>query len=273
LRDILPILRQLDAIKAIEDLRSRLRAIEEQSEQGGWYVTKERLLRWKESGKRVIAAHFKRSEEAKFERAISDTIQYEGLRFDAADGYLVALLESIERDPGSILLEDSPVEGPAPATSPERPKVIQTKRIFVVHGSDERNLLRLERLLKDRFGLEPVILRYMPGQGRTLIEKFEEEAEGCVYAIVLVSPDDQVVVTGSTNPQQYAQARPNVVFELGWFHGRLGRARVCILFKRGTKLHSDLEGISRIEFAENVEEKILEIEKELKAAGLLSTPD
>jgi predicted nucleotide-binding protein len=88
-----------------------------------------------------------------------------------------------------------------------------------------------------------------------------------VYAFVLLTPDDQI----ATPDGQYTQARPNVVFELGWFHGRLGRSQVVILFKKGTKLHSDLEGISRIEFAESVEEKLIDIERELKAAGLLST--
>lgn len=67
--------------------------------------------------------------------------------------------------------------------------------------------------------------------------------------------------------KQHAQARPNVIFELGWFYGRIHREKVCILHKRGTKLHSDLEGISLIEFEDNVEDKVNEIERELKAAG------
>lgn len=45
--------------------------------------------------------------------------------------------------------------------------------------------------------------------------------------------------------------------------------RVHILFKRGTQIHSDLAGVSRIEFNESVEEKVLDIEQELRAAGLI----
>jgi predicted nucleotide-binding protein len=118
--------------------------------------------------------------------------------------------------------------------------------------------------------LRPIVLRYHPGKGRTLIEKFEQEAQDACYAIALLTPDDLVEVSGT---HQF-QARPNVLLELGWFFGRLGRARVCILFKKGTKIPSDLDGISRIEFSESVEEKVLEIEAELGAAGLLqaSTP-
>jgi len=46
------------------------------------------------------------------------------------------------------------------------------------------------KMLRGRFHLEPVILRYKPGRGRALIEKFEEEARSCSFAFVLMSPDD-----------------------------------------------------------------------------------
>ena len=141
----------------------------------------------------------------------------------------------------------------------------KTKKVFIVHGHDERNLLRLQRLLRDRFHLEPIVLADQPGRGRTLIKKFEDEAESCSFAFVLLTPDDQV----ATPKGEYTQARPNVVFELGWFFARLGRSRVLLLLKPGTKIHSDLDGVSRIEFNENIEEKFLELEAELKEAGLL----
>ena len=57
-----------------------------------------------------------------------------------------------------------------------------------------------------------------------------------------------------------------VSVELGWFYGRLGRQRV---WKRGTQIHSDLDGISRLEFTDSVEEKRDEIERELVAAEVV----
>ena len=105
-----------------------------------------------------------------------------------------------------------------------------------------------------------------PGKGRTLIEKFEDEAQRAAFAVVLMTPDDQVSIDDDT----YAQARPNAIFELGWFYGRLGRDRVCILFREGTSIHSDLDGISTIKFQKSVREKIDEIEKELMAAEILT---
>jgi predicted nucleotide-binding protein len=128
------------------------------------------------------------------------------------------------------------------------------------------NLLRLKEMLTERWNLEPIVMSGRPGKGRTLIEKFEDEAQRAVYAIALMTPDDVV----SIDDDIYTQARPNVVFELGWFYGRLRRDRVCILFKKGTHIHSDLEGIERIEFTESVREKFTEIENELVASGILT---
>jgi predicted nucleotide-binding protein len=68
---------------------------------------------------------------------------------------------------------------------------------------------------------------------------------------------------------EYRQSRPNVFFELGWFYGRIGRENVCILFKEGTKIHSDLNGISLIQFDKDISNKNLEIELELKEANLI----
>ena len=120
--------------------------------------------------------------------------------------------------------------------------------------------------MRDRWGLEPVVLSGEPGRGRTLIEKFEQEAQRAVFALALMTPDDLVGAGGS----EYAQARPNVVFELDWFYGRLGRSRVCIVLKESTKIHSDLDGISRIQFRETVNEVIDQLERELIDAGVLT---
>ena len=61
------------------------------------------------------------------------------------------------------------------------------------------------------------------------------------------------------------------VIELGWFYGRLGRERVCILFKKGTRIHSDLDGINRIPFGRSMTEVAIELETELRVANLLSS--
>ncbi len=164
------------------------------------------------------------------------------------------------------LAEIDAIEGEGTLPAPPRP-ALQGNAVFIIHGHDEANLHRLRDLIEKRFKLHPVIMKWEAGKGRVMIEKFEQEAARCKYAFALLTPDDQIVATDG----EYTQARPNVVFELGWFYGRLGRTNVAILLKKGTELHSDLDGISQITFVESVEEKFLDIERELQAAGLLST--
>ena len=81
---------------------------------------------------------------------------------------------------------------------------------------------------------------------------------------MLLTHDDII----NTSDANYAQARPNVLFELGWFYGRLGRKNVCIIMKEGTKIHSDLDGISRIKFVDKIRPEFEYIQKELRNAKL-----
>lgn len=142
----------------------------------------------------------------------------------------------------------------------------QGNKVFIIHGRDENNRQRLRTLLKERFNLEPIILQDISGGGRTIIEKLEDEASTAIYAFALLTPDD--VVKEKTD--QYLQARPNVMIEIGWFYGRLGRSRVCLVQKIGTEVPTDLQGVNRVTFADNVDEAYLQIEGELRNAGVIA---
>lgn len=180
--------------------------------------------------------------------------------------FLVSLKDELDQHPGDVVSPVTvPDAGRAPLGGGPGP---DANTVFIIHGHDEANLLRLEKHLGKRWNLTPIVMRGEAGKGRTLIEKFEQEAAPAGFAIALLTPDD-LVKAGDT---EYGQPRPNVVFELGWFCGRLGRSNVCILMRKGTRIHSDLEGISRIEFTDSVEEKVIEIETELKEAKLLGEP-
>ena len=138
--------------------------------------------------------------------------------------------------------------------------------VFIIHGHDEVNTLRLKNLLSDQFNLNPIVMMDKPGKSQSLLEKYEQIASTCSIAFSLMTPDDEIV----SCKLPYFQARPNVIFESGWFVGRLGAPRICLLLKKGTVVHSDIDGISRIHFNENIEEKMLEIQRELEAVGLLN---
>jgi predicted nucleotide-binding protein len=64
-----------------------------------------------------------------------------------------------------------------------------------------------------------------------------------------------------------ARARQNVVFELGFFFGLLGRGRVCAVYESGVELPSDLAGFGRVEFDPARRWKY-EVAKEIHAAGI-----
>lgn len=141
-----------------------------------------------------------------------------------------------------------------------------TKKVFIVHGHDVESALKLRILISERFGLSPVILSEQASKGRSVIEKFEDVAGEASYSFSLLTPDDFI----KKDLNEYSQARPNVLFELGWFYGRLGRDRVSMLVREGTAIPSDLDGIVRIQFKSSIEEKIIDIETELRAAGMLA---
>ncbi len=118
----------------------------------------------------------------------------------------------------------------------------RSSRVFIVHGHDDTLKEQVARTL-GRLGLEPIILHEQPNGGKTIIEKFEKHAD-VGFAVVLLTPDDigaAKPVSGA--PMLTARARQNVIFELGYFAGRLGRDRVVALRKGETELPSDLHGV------------------------------
>lgn len=113
--------------------------------------------------------------------------------------------------------------------------------IFLVHGHDEATKEKVARFL-EKIGLDVIILHEKVNQGMTIIEKFEEYAEQAGFAIVLFTPDDIGHPLGAEDRKQ-PRARQNVVLEMGYFIGRLKRERVCVLYKGGVELPSDILGV------------------------------
>lgn len=116
-------------------------------------------------------------------------------------------------------------------------------RVFIVHGQDDAKKFELESYLHKLLGEEPVILHQEPNAGRVLIEKLEGTAAAVGYAVVLLTGDDvgRAAVLDASDEQ--ARARQNVVFEMGFFIGLIGRQRVAILYEEGVELPSDISGL------------------------------
>ena len=149
----------------------------------------------------------------------------------------------------------------AAAAEPKALPALDGSKVFVVHGHDEAALQAMARFL-EKIGLEAIILREQPDQGRTIIEKFEDCAGDVGFAVVLLTPDDIGGV-----PTAAARARQNVIFELGYFAGKLGRGRACLVRKRDVEIPSDLYGVIYTEMDDGEGWK-LKLVKELIAAKL-----
>lgn len=112
------------------------------------------------------------------------------------------------------------------------------RKVFIVHGHDEGARESVARFL-EQLAFEAVILHEQANQGRTVIEKIE--AHGDVgFAVVLLTPDD---LGGVPAEPPRPRARQNVLLELGYFIGRLGRARVCALKRGDVEVPSDFGGV------------------------------
>jgi predicted nucleotide-binding protein len=135
------------------------------------------------------------------------------------------------------------------------------RAVFVVHGHDEAMKQSVARFL-EKLDLKPIILHEQANKGRTIIEKFEAHSSEVGFAVVLLSPDD---VGGPKDGEMKPRARQNVVLELGYFIGKLGRGKVCALHTGDVELPSDLHGVLWLSYEGDWR---LKLAKEIKEADI-----
>ncbi|HUY47086.1 MAG TPA: nucleotide-binding protein [Streptosporangiaceae bacterium] len=138
------------------------------------------------------------------------------------------------------------------------------RKIFVVHGHDAHLKEVVARFI-ERLGFTAIIIAEQPSAGRTLIEQVEQYSD-VEYAVVLLTPDD-IPATSDSHPEA-ARARQNVVFELGFFVGRLGRSRVHCLRKGNTQIFSDIDGVIWTPADDPGTDWRIRLAQEMSAAGL-----
>lgn len=137
------------------------------------------------------------------------------------------------------------------------------KKVFIVHGHDDAMRLDVTRFI-EHLNLKPIILSEQPNNGQTIIEKFESNSD-VGYAIILLSPCDKGWSKDSEQPKP--RARQNVIMELGFFIGKLGRANVCALKNGDIELPSDVLGVSYIDYSSKDGGWKMNVAKELKESG------
>jgi predicted nucleotide-binding protein len=189
-----------------------------------------------------------------------EIIGWDAAIFNRAKKQILGAIASTE-----ALLDDLPAqndEALAPAAL--------SNKVFVVHGHDEKAKAALEIMLSE-MGLTPIVLHRQADEGQTIIEKFEKHGD-VGYVFVLLTPDDIAYSAKDANlPDEKRtkefRARPNVIFEFGYFVGRFGRGGVCCLHTGNVTLPSDVSGVIYESYKDSVEEVGYAITKELKARG------
>ncbi|TMI56331.1 hypothetical protein E6H14_08450 [Candidatus Bathyarchaeota archaeon] len=131
-------------------------------------------------------------------------------------------------------------------------------RVFIVHGHDEGAKDAVTLFVRN-LGLTPIVLQNKPNEGVSLDRKLEKYSDvDC--AIVILTPDD------GRNP------RPNVALELGWFRSKIGEEKVCMLYKEGTDIPSDVGGVERTLMDRHGGWK-QKLARDIKAMGFYVDPD
>lgn len=141
-----------------------------------------------------------------------------------------------------------------------------SRKIFVVHGRDEQIKLDVVRFL-EKLAFDVTLLSEQASKGRTLIEKFEDHSEDAAFAVVLLTPDDVGSLAADGTSKLQPRARQNVVLELGYFVGKLGRKYVCPIRTSDVETPSDLHGLAYVQYDPAGAWK-LALAKELEAAEL-----
>jgi predicted nucleotide-binding protein len=148
------------------------------------------------------------------------------------------------------------------------PAAEQPESIFIVHGHDEAALNSIRIFVHKHTGLMPISLAEEAGRGQTIIEKFETYGVAASFVIVLLTPDDvgQTIGNHQAGAEPKARARQNVVLELGYFIGKVGRENIVVV-DADVERPSDLAGLSYVEYpGSNWKDSL---RTELDAAGLL----
>jgi predicted nucleotide-binding protein len=113
--------------------------------------------------------------------------------------------------------------------------------IFVVHGHALAIRHEVVRVLERATGRNVIVLHEQANAGRTILEKFEGHAAGAAFAVVLLTADDEGGIRASGDLR--LRSRQNVIFELGFFFGKLGRQRVAVLLEENVERPSDIDGL------------------------------
>ncbi|EUJ33745.1 hypothetical protein MFLO_00855 [Listeria floridensis FSL S10-1187] len=124
--------------------------------------------------------------------------------------------------------------------------------VFIIHGHspDVEQLVRMMKMIKKI----PILIKDIDNNNLSFIEKVEYYS-GVNKAIALLTADDWgTEIKGSGLLSFEERARQNVIFEIGYFFGKIGREKVICISKQGLEKPSDMNGLSNLVYEKKVDE-------------------
>lgn len=137
--------------------------------------------------------------------------------------------------------------------------------VFIGHGRSAvwRDL---KDFIQDRLRLPWDEFNRIPVAGITNISRLSEMLESAAVAFVIMTAEDEL--TDGT-----AQARMNVIHEVGLFQGRLGFTKAIVLLEDGCQEFSNIQGLGQIRFPKGkIAAKFEEIRQVLEREGVIDGP-
>jgi predicted nucleotide-binding protein len=133
-------------------------------------------------------------------------------------------------------------------------KLVDDKKVFIVHGRHKQHREELEKILEVEL-LDPVVIQSMARTGSDLLGFLEDKIRNCLAGFILLTPDDEGRFY-EFGQELRQRARQNVIFEAGYLTALFRDTnRICFLKKGNLEIPSDLSGLLMETFAEAVDPK------------------
>ena len=139
-------------------------------------------------------------------------------------------VEQIRRQTRRVLNETAAPASNTPSRMNVRAKTLSEVLLIYGHDLDAKHAVAN---YVESFGLQVIPLNE---NSFATIDLLATEA---TFVIILLTPDDMVV--SASDPQRTSfRAGQNIIYEFGFFHGKLGPKRVCALFKSNDEAELEL---------------------------------